>query len=164
MRNSLKTLLVASLLTAGACGGGSEGKNLERFAGIWTATAGTAILNCGGQSTPSPISSTVTWSLGTTSDLVQTTSSNSSCVIHADVDGDTATGIENQPCTVQGTDPTYGDLLIQATTITAYTFALAADGKTATENASGTLVQTDNTTGTTTSCTISETGGSYQKQ
>jgi hypothetical protein len=163
MRTSFKTLLVATLLTAGACGG-SEGKDLARFAGIWTSTAGTETINCGGQSTPSPISSTVTWSLGTTSDLVQTTSANSSCVIHADVDGDTATGVQGPPCTVQGTDPTYGDLLTQSTTITAYTFALAADGKTATENLSGTLVQTDNTTGTTTSCTISETAGSYQKQ
>ena len=40
----------------------------------------------------------------------------------------------------------------------------ARDGKTATENFSGTLLETDDTVGTSTTCTMSETGAAYQKQ
>jgi len=45
MLNSFKTLLVASPLTAGA-GGGSDGKDLAAFTGVWTSTAVGASTTC----------------------------------------------------------------------------------------------------------------------
>jgi hypothetical protein len=163
MRNSLKTLLVASLLTAGACGGGSDGKDLSRFTGIWLPTAGTQTKTCGGQPSTFPVTDSVTWSLGSTSDLVQPVLSQASCFLHADVDGDTASIVGAATCMVPGTDD-YGYTVNSAVTLTAYTFALSPDGKTATENFSGSILETDNGTGTTASCTFSETAGSYQRQ
>jgi len=163
MRNSLKTLLVASLLTAGACGG-SEGKDLSRFTGIWSPTAGTQTTSCGGQSsTTSPITDSVTWSLGSSSDLIQPVFSQTSCILHADVDGDTASVVGTTTCTIPSTDY-YGYAVNNTVTLTAYTFALSADGKTATENLSGSILATDSGTGTSTSCAFSETAGSYQRQ
>jgi hypothetical protein len=150
-------------LTAGACGGDSEGKGLPRFLGIWTPTAGTQTTNCGGQPTTNPISGNVTWSTGSTSDLIQALPFDASCIVHADVDGDTAAATGAVTCSAQGTDY-YGGLVNTTLSLTAYTFALSADGKTATENYSGTIVQTDNSTGTTATCTVTETAGSYQKQ
>ena len=163
MRNSFKTLLVASLLTAGACGGGSDGKDLSRFTGIWTPTAGTQTESCGGTPSTSPITGNVTWSLGSTSDLIQNVFSAASCILHADVDGDTASVVGAATCMIPGTDY-YGYTVNNTVTLTAYTFALSADGKTATENFSGSILQTDNDLGSTTSCTFTETAGSYQKQ
>jgi hypothetical protein len=161
MRNSFKTLLVASLLTAGACGGGSEGKDLARFTGIWTPTAGTQTESCGGAPSTSTITGNVTWSLGSTSDLIQPLFATSSCIVHADVDGDTASVVGTTTCMLPGTDE-YGYTVNNTVSLTAYTFALSADGKTATENFSGSILQTDN--GSTTNCTFTETAGSYQKQ
>ena len=163
MRNSLKTLLVASLLTVGACGGGSEGKNLERFAGVWAPTSGTQTTSCGGQPTTSPTTDSVTWSLGSSSDLIQPVLSQTSCFLHADVDGDTASLVGTATCMIPSTDY-YGYAVNNTVTLSAYTFALSADGKTATENFSGSILQTDNGTGTSVSCSFSETAGSYQKQ
>lgn len=160
MRNSLKTLLIASLLTAGACGG-SEGKDLSRFVGIWTPTAGTQTSSCGGAPTTSAITGNVTWSLGSSSDLIQPLFAESSCIVHADVDGDTASVVGTTTCMLPDTDA-YGYSVNNAISLTAYTFALSADGKTATENFSGSILQTDN--GSSTSCTFTETAGSYQKQ
>jgi len=163
MRNSFKTLLVASLLTAGACGGGSEGKDLARFTGIWAPTAGTQTTSCGGQPSTSPIADSVTWSLGSTSDLIQPVLSQTSCFLHADVDGDTASVVGAATCMIPSTDD-YGYAVNTTVTLTAYTFALSADGQTATENFSGSILQTDNGTGSTASCTLTETAGSYRKQ
>jgi hypothetical protein len=163
MRTSIKALLVASLLSTGACGGGSDSKDLPRFLGVWTPTAGTQTTNCGGQPNTTSISGNVTWSEGSTSDLIQPLPLDSSCIIHADVEGDTASSTSPVTCSAQGTDY-YGGLVNTTVTLTAYTFALAADGKTATENFSGTIAQTDNSTGTSVTCTLTETAGSYQKQ
>lgn len=162
MRNSFKTLLVASLLTAGACGG-SEGKDLARFTGIWSPTAGTQTETCGGAPSTSSITGSVTWSLGSTSDLIQPLFDQSSCIVHADVDGDTASVVGTTTCMLTGTDY-YGYTVNNAVSLTAYTFALSADEKTATENFSGSILKTDNGTGITTTCTFSETAGSYQRQ
>lgn len=161
MRNSFKTLLVASLLTAGACGGGSEGKELSRFTGVWTPNAGTQTESCGGAPTTSTITGNVTWSLGSTSDLIQPLFAESSCIVHADVDGDTALVVGTTTCMLPGTDE-YGNTVNNTVSLTAYTFALSADGRTATENFSGSILQTDD--GSTTTCTFTETAGSYQKQ
>jgi len=161
MRNSLKTLLVASLLTAGACGGGSEGKDVGAFVGVWTPTSGNIMYTCAGQSV-TVASTALTWAVGTSSDLIQT-APGSSCVMHADISANTATETGTQTCVIPGTDD-YGDSITDSLSFTAYTFVLGADGRTATENFSGTLLETDDTVGTSVTCTMSETGASYQKQ
>ncbi len=163
MRTSIKAILVSLVLTAGACGGGSDGKDLSRFAGVWSPTAGTTTVTCSGASQTSAVTGNVTWAMGTSSDLIQTVSG-SSCVIHADVEGDTASGVGTQTCVWDSTDAYYGDSLSTSISLTAYTFVIGSDGHTATENFSGTLLQTDNSTGLNTSCTYSETAGSYQKE
>jgi len=160
MRNSFKTLLVATLLAAGACGG-SDGKDLARFTGIWSPTAGTQTTACGGAPSTSPVTGSVTWSLESTSDLIQPLFAQSSCIVHADVDGDTASIASPTTCMLPGTDD-YGYSVNDTVSLTAYTFALSADGRTATENFSGSILQTDN--GATTSCTFTETAGSYERQ
>jgi hypothetical protein len=163
MRNSIKALLVTSLLTTGACGGGPDGKALSRFVGVWSATAGTTTTTCSGASNTSPVSGNLTWSAGTTSDLIYRFS-DSSCIIHADVDGDTASEVGAQNCLAAGTDSYSGDPLALSYSFTAYTFVVSGDGHTATENLSGTLLLTDNQTGLNNSCTFTETAGSYQKE
>jgi hypothetical protein len=116
-----------------------------------------------GASNTSAVTTNVTWSLGTSWDLIQTTS-DSSCVIHADVEGSTASGVGRQTCVLESTDSYSGDPLSTSVSLTAYTFVISGDGHTATENFSGTLLQTDNSTGLNTSCSCSETAGSYQKE
>jgi hypothetical protein len=101
--------------------------------------------------------------MGTSSDLVQTLSG-SSCVLHANVTGSTASAVGPQVCTVTGTDAQSGDPITETATITAYTFVVSPDGLTATENASGTATVTDNAQGLSVTCSFSETGASYQKQ
>jgi hypothetical protein len=160
MRNSFKTLLVATLLTAGACGG-SDGKDLAAFVGVWTPTSGNIVYACAGQSITAA-STAMTWAVGTSSDLIQT-APGTSCVMHADISANTATETGTQTCVVPTTSD-YGDSITESFSYTAYTFVLGADGKTATENFSGTLFETDDTVGTSTTCTMSETGASYQKQ
>ena len=161
MRNSFKTLLVASLLTAGACGGGSDGKDLAAFVGVWTPTSGSVTYTCAGQSFASP-STALTWADSASSDLIQTIPG-SSCVMHADVSANTATETGTQTCVVQ-TSNDYGDAITDTFSFTAYTFVVGADQTTATENYSGTVLETDNTAGSSTTCTMSEAGASYQKQ
>ena len=161
MYKSLKALLVSFLLTGAAGGGGPEGKDLARFTGVWKPTGGAEVDTCGGASSTNPIDKNVTWSLGSTSDLIQSLSTN--CVIHADVEGDTASAAGAQTCTGQSTDY-YGNIVNNSYSFTAYTFVLSADGRTATESVSGSLLQTDSGTGTTGTCTFTESGASYQKQ
>jgi hypothetical protein len=161
MRNSLNTLLMASLLTAGACGGGADGKDLAAFVGVWTPTSGNIMYTCAGQSVTAP-STALTWAAGTSSDLIQT-APGSSCVMHADISANTATETGTQTCVIPSVDG-YGDSITDSLSFTAYTFVLGSDGKTATENFSGTLFETDDTIGTSATCTMSETGASYQKQ
>jgi len=163
MKTSLKAILVSLALGAGACGGGSDGKDMAAFVGVWAPTAGTTTVTCSGAQKTSPVDTNVVWARGSSSDLIQTTP-NSSCVIHADVEGDTASGVGTQTCVFTSTDSYSGDPLSTSVSLTAYTFVISGDGHTATENFSGTLLQTDNYTGLNTSCSYSETAGSYQKE
>jgi len=162
MKTSLTAILACVVFGAGACGGGSDGKDMAAFVGVWSPTAGTTAVVCSGNTNTSAVSGNVTWSLGTSSDLIQTLT-NSSCVIHADVEGETASGVGTQTCVFESTDSYTGDPLSTSISLTAYTFVISGDGHTATENFSGTLLQTDNYTGLNTSCSYSETAGSYQK-
>jgi hypothetical protein len=161
MRNALKALLVTFMLACGACGGGADGPDLSRFVGTWTPTAGTIALDCAGQSSTIP-SGIVTWAIGSSSDLIQPIA-NTTCVMHADVSGVTAEEPNTQTCAVSTTDD-YGDPVTEMFSYSAYTFVINPDGKTATENLSGTVLVTNSYYGTSTTCTMSEAGASYQKQ
>lgn len=162
MRNTLKTLWVTLSLAAAACGG-SDGKDLNKFIGVWAPTSGTYTQTCATDPANSGIyqvTGTDTWTTGTTSDLVQTVPGNA-CVFHADVSADTASGAPaGQTCTVNVTN---GDAFTEVSTYSAYTFVVSPDGATATENYSGTLVLTDNTEGWFDNCTFTQTA-SYAKQ
>jgi hypothetical protein len=160
MRDLVKALLVTFSLAGTACGS-SSGKDTSKFVGIWAPTSGITTQTCNGTSTTSPVSGNVTWTTGSSSDLVQEVSS--TCVLHANVSGEVASEDGTQTCTSTGTDPTTGDSLTDVFTISNYTFTLTSDTA-ASENASGNLVETDNTTGLSINCTESETGATYTKQ
>jgi hypothetical protein len=148
------TLALAFLgLFLQACGG-SDGGSVTRFTGTWHPTSGTVTKTCPGLAPDtSSVTSNLIWSKGISSDLVSTNAA-TSCVLNADISGSTASGM-GPPCA--SSDGLGGTLTL---TITAYTFALAADGQTATENGSGTAV--DNNGGQSLTCMVSETA-SYQK-
>ncbi|HEY7375481.1 MAG TPA: hypothetical protein VIF57_25210, partial [Polyangia bacterium] len=92
------------------------------------------------------------WSRGVNSDLVDT---GSNCPITAEVNGSTASSPSSQTCTQS--DGAGGSSTVA---ISAYTFVIAPDGHTATENLSGNL--TFIVDGATLLCTLNQTG-SYEK-
>lgn len=161
MKNSLKAIFVAFMLAGGACGGGADGPEVSKFVGTWTPTAGTVTYDCAGQQSTAS-AGTVTWAIGSSSDLIQPIP-NTTCVIHADVSGVTAEEPNAQICNIATTND-YGDAVAEMYSYSAYTFVINPDGRTATENLSGTVLVTDSTTGTSGTCTLSESGASYQKQ
>jgi hypothetical protein len=112
---------------------------VQPFLGTWTPTSGAIALNCGGTITSDRATDTTKWVAGTTSDLVQPADS-SGCSLRANVSGNTATLLPGQMCTQQ----TNGSSLTIA--LSTYTFTVASDGKTASEQASGTAVLTGATT------------------
>jgi hypothetical protein len=160
MGKSVKTILIGLTLTLGACSSGSGGGNINKFVGVWAPSAGTFTITCAGQSQTSLVTDTVTWTAGTTSDLVQTIPG-TTCVFHADVTSLTATGVPGQTCNVESTSG--GDSITDHLSISAYTFSLSADGLTGTESYSGTDTETDNTTGQSINCTFSQQA-MYSKQ
>ena len=155
MRNAIKMFGLVSVLAVSACGGGtSGGENFKKFVGTWRATSGTTTTICPGYgSSTDTLDSSIVWSVGVGSDLVSTDGGN--CPIMADVTGSTASGTPGQSCTQS--DGAGG---VSTVTFSGYTFVIAPDGHTATENTSGTL--TDIVNGATLLCTFNETG-SYQK-
>jgi len=154
-RTSIKAILVSLVLSAGACGGSSDGKDLAAIVGVWTPTSGNVVFSCAGQQA-TEATTALAWATGSSSDLIPALP-NTSCVIHADVSAETAVAPDAQTCVVPGVS-NYGDSITDSYTYSAYTFVLGADGKTATENFSGTLLETDNTSGTSATCTMSEAG------
>jgi hypothetical protein len=164
MRDSIKILFVALSLTGVACGGSSS-KDLGKFVGVWGAPSGTFVETCPGNPSgggTSQVTDTETWSLGSTSDLVQTIPG-TTCVFHADVSGDTASeSPSGQMCTVNSTLAN-GDSLTAVLTITAYRFVVSSDDLTANETYSGTEQDTDNTTLESGNCTFTQTA-SYMKE
>jgi hypothetical protein len=155
MRNAIKKLGLVSILVLSACGGGSaSGDDLKKFVGTWRATSGTTTTICPGYDAfTDTVTGNTVWSHGVSSDLVSTDGSN--CPIMADVIGSTATGTPGQSCTQS--DGAGG---VSTVTFSGYTFVIAPDGHTATENASGNLTLIDS--GATILCTYNETG-SYEK-
>jgi hypothetical protein len=147
-------------VTGGSAGGSGTGKDLSKFEGVWSTVSGSRTFNCAGTVTTDNPTGNVTWSAGSSSDLIQTDSMDS-CVIHANVTGSTASEAGAQTCTQNGTDQS-GDSYTETVSTTAYTFVLAADGQTATENGSATLTFNLGT-GQSVTCTMSETA-SYMKQ
>jgi hypothetical protein len=154
MRKSIewKTAVAAlGLAIAGCGGGGGQEAETARFLGTWNATSGTETVTCPGQNESLPVTGTVRWDKGLSSDLVQATPP---CIVNVDVAGSTAAGA-GPTCSYD--DGVGGTVMLTTPT---YTFVLAPDGRTAQENSSGTLLGTN--AGVTVSCTFSETA-SYTK-
>lgn len=149
--------------TTSAGAGGFSGKDLSRFIGTWLPVSVTINRSCSNQASESnPSAARVVWFAGITSDLAQQIPG-TSCLVPANVQGDTASLVGSPSCTFPGVGDN-GNTVTVAETVTAYQFVVAADGSTATETGSTTERLTDDTTGDTTTCVVSEVGGSYQKQ
>jgi hypothetical protein len=156
MGKSVKAILIGLTLTLGACGSGG-GSNVNKFVGVWSPSSGTYTITCAGMAaSTSQVTDTLTWTTGTSSDLVQTIPG-TSCVLHADVTSLTATAASGQTCQVSSGGVTH------RLTIMAYTFALGADGLTGSENYSGTDAATVDATGQTLNCNFTQQA-SYAKQ
>lgn len=151
MRNAMKMFGLLSALALSACGG-DKGEDLGQFLGTWQPVSGMTTKVCEGYTYASDLSS-VTWNKGISSDLVQTI--DGTCAIMADANGATATGVPGQSCSFSDGTGTTGTV-----SFAGYTFVVSPDGRTATENASGTVTYFGG--GATIPCTFNETG-SYQK-
>ena len=155
MRNTIKMFGLVSVLVLSACGGSKSGDELGKFTGTWRATAGTVTSICPGYGTVTDaLTGNTVWSAGVSSDLVSI-GALTSCPLTADVEGSTASGAPGQACTQS--DGAGGTSTV---TVNGYTFVVSADGRTATENASGQI--TFIAGGATLVCTFNETG-SYEK-
>jgi hypothetical protein len=162
MRDLVKALLVTLSLTFAACGSSGGGKDINQFVGIWGQPSGTSTLSCTGLSPMTvQVTDTETWATSSSSDLVQTINEfNPPCVFHADVSGETATGVSNQSC--QDTeDDGAGSTYTATLMISVYKFVVASDDMTAAESFSGTATVVDQ--GTTFNCTFTQTV-SYSKE
>lgn len=161
MRHTIMILGMAMTTALGACGGGDSGgdsgggDNLGRFVGTWQPVSGTVTTTCSGyEPSTDPIVANVIWSRGVGADLVSTDVS-TSCATMADVAGSTASGLPGQTCSFpDGQGGTY------TFTLSGYTFVLAPDARTATENASGQASYVGG--GQSVICTLNATA-SYQK-
>jgi hypothetical protein len=142
-------MMVGLALALQACGGhGGDGTSLASFVGTWQAVSGTSTTTCPGyQPATDAVTGNVVWSRGTSDDLLQATGT---CIINANVEGATADG-SGPPCNLTDSDGNPFTL-----TMTAYTFVVGADGRTATENASGSIASSSIT------CGVTETA-SYRK-
>jgi hypothetical protein len=132
MRHTITILGMTMALAAAACGGDSGGTDMARFVGTWHPVSGTITTTCPGYAPyTDPVSANLVWSRGVGADLVSTEGI-SSCATMADVTNSTATALPGQSCTFpDGEGGTY------TVTVSGYTFVLAPDAQTATENASG---------------------------
>jgi hypothetical protein len=135
----------------GGTGGAGGSSGLSRFVGTWHPTSGTITVTCSGVAQTESVVDNLSWGAGVGADLVQTSGT---CVLKANVTSSTAAALPSQSCT-----ETAGTTTLTIS-FAAYTFALSADGLTATESASGSAVINDS--GLTVTCTYSETA-SYQK-
>jgi hypothetical protein len=154
MRHAIKMVGLVFVLALSACGGES-GETFDRFVGTWHAVAGTITESCpGGGTYTYSVTGNVVWSSGVSSDLVST-SAFITCPLTADVTGSTASGVPGQACTAAD-----GTGVTSTVTLSGYTFVMAPDGHTATENASGQATYIAN--GAAIACTFNESG-SYQK-
>jgi hypothetical protein len=155
MRGIFKLVAIGVLgVTLQACDDGGDRRALGRFTGTWRAVSGTQTTVCPGFApSTAPITPNVVWTEGLTSDLVQT-HSDGLCVINADVTGDTASG-QGPPCIVTESDGTTLTL-----TVSGYTFVLSADGQTASESGTASLLL--NSGGASVNCTIT-LNAVYQK-
>jgi hypothetical protein len=165
MRDSVKALLVTFSLVGAACGS-SSGKNVTEFVGVWAPASGVFTETCPGNTqnptTTTQVTDPVTWSTATTSDLVQTIP-NTTCLLHADISGSTATAVAGSTCTITTPASATSDAFTDVIDITNYSFVIMPDGKTASENYSGSDAETDNTSNASGTCTFTQTA-SYTKQ
>ena len=156
MRNLTRVLLATLSLVGVSCG---SSNSKSEFIGTWS-PSGTYTLTCGGDAQTTQLTDNITWATSSTSDLIQT-SAGSSCVIHANVSGNTATASAGQSCTTSGTDDT-GAAYQMTINLQNYTFVVAADGHTAQESLSANVSYISG--GVTTPCTMVESAVSFTKQ
>ncbi len=154
MRHTIMMLGMTMAMAASACGGESGGDEFARFVGTWRPVSGTSTTSCPGYAPQTgSVTTNLTWSTGVGSDLIST--DGSSCALMADVTSATAAGVPGQSCTTpDGQGGTY------TVVVSGYTFVISADGRTATENASGQITYVGG--GASLICTFTGTA-SYQK-
>ena len=155
MRNAIKMLGLVFVLALSACGS-EKSDNLAQFIGTWRATAGTTTVICPGYAPfTGALSGNAVWSEGVSSDLLLMNEAIVTCPIMADVTKSTASGVPGQTCTEP--DGAGGTSIVS---FSSYTFVIAPDGQTASENSSGQVTYVVD--GASVVCTFNETG-SHQK-
>ncbi len=82
----------------GGGGGGDVPDKVERFLGTWTTSTATQTLNCAAARTQKDITISLEVKKGTTSDILANNTLAPSCVLRANVVGDTATFVDGQTC------------------------------------------------------------------
>ncbi len=143
MRTISTAILGSVVLMLGACGSSSGGGNLSKIKGTWQPISYSSKVDCGANgAVEDTTGSNITWSMGVSSDLVQTDPS-TTCIINANLVASTATAVPGQTCVVQDSS---GDTI--SISLTQYAFSLSADFQTASEAGSGHAQVTfpDNTT------------------
>jgi hypothetical protein len=126
-------LAIASMSALAGCGssGGSTPGGLAAFVGLWNAQSGSLVLTCNGQTaSTTPIKGNLTWTAGTSSDLLGELAT-TVCQVNANISGSTATASGTEACRVGS-----GSIL-NTYTYESYKFTLGSGGTTATESASG---------------------------
>jgi len=155
MRHTIMMLAMTMATATSACGGGeSGGDEFARFVGTWRPVSGTVTTSCPGYTAEtSPVTENLIWSPGVGADLLSTDST--TCALMADVTNATAASVPGQSCMLP--DGQGGTFTVA---VSGYTFVVAADGRTATENGSGQITFVGG--GATLICTFTETA-SYEK-
>jgi hypothetical protein len=164
----------------------------DPFVGAWalaSAGEGMTTVTSNGQSDSAAYPGMVTWVAGTSTDLVQTAAGWTTflgCTISANVSDHTAAETSTETCAFlgegnldcltetalryHGREPCVSNgqqyPISLVSTISAYSFVVAADGLTATETASGDVEISDpnNPGGRITTCSWTATAGPYMKQ
>lgn len=151
MRNAIKIVGLALVLTVAACG---EGGDVGAFVGTWRPTSGGIKKACpGAMPTTEGLARELVWSTGTSSDLASITAF-SPCRVRADVGDSAAFGLPDDNCRIAERPG------ITTVSLNRYAFAIAPNGRSAVESASGQITQVDG--GVATTCTFEE-NGAYTK-
>jgi len=154
MRKAIKVVGLAVVLASAACGEGGGGGTVASFVGKWRPSLGAIRRVCPGMTpTMEPLSREVVWSTGVSSDLAAITPV-SPCRVKADVAQSAAIGVPDDSCRVANAAGT------STVTLSRYAFAIAPDGRSAVESASGQSTQVDD--GAAATCAFEESGA-YEK-
>jgi hypothetical protein len=154
MRNAIKIVGLALVLTVAACGEDGAGSDVGAFVGTWRPTAGGIKTTCPGAApTTERLGRELVWSTGTSSGLTSVAAI-SPCRVKADVVDAMAIGIPDDHCRYAEGAGT------STVTLRRYAFSIASDGRSGLESASGRITHADE--GVATSCAFEEIG-TYEK-